>query len=50
VDARNRVVELEIKVLDSKLEIDSLKASPVVSDEVDCADCSIFLSDLALFK
>jgi hypothetical protein len=37
-------------VLDSKLEIDSLKASPAVSDEVDCADCSIFLADLALFK
>jgi hypothetical protein len=37
-------------VLDSKLEIDSLMASPVVSDEVDCADCSIFLDDLALFK
>jgi hypothetical protein len=37
-------------VLDSKLEIDSLKASPVVSDVVYCADCSIFLADLALFK
>jgi hypothetical protein len=37
-------------VLDSKLEIDSLKASPVVSDEVYCADCSIFLANLALFK
>jgi FtsZ-binding cell division protein ZapB len=37
-------------VLDSKLEIDSLKASPVVSDEVDCADCSIFLADLALLR
>jgi hypothetical protein len=23
---------------------------PVVSDEVDCVDCSIFLADLALFK
>jgi hypothetical protein len=44
------VAELETQVLDSKLEIDSLKASPVVSDEVDCADCSIFLADLALFK
>jgi hypothetical protein len=42
--------ELETQVLDSKIEIDSLKASPVVSDEVDCADCSIFLADLALFK
>jgi hypothetical protein len=49
-DARTRVAELETQVLYSKLEIDSLKASPVVSDEVDCADCSIFLADLALFK
>jgi hypothetical protein len=36
--------------LDAKLEIDSLKASPVVSDEVECADCPIFLADLAFFK
>jgi hypothetical protein len=49
-DARNRVAELETQVLDSKLEIDSLRASLVVSDEVDCADCSIFLADIALFK
>jgi hypothetical protein len=40
------VAELETQVLDGKLEIDSLKASPVVSDEVDCADCSVFLADL----
>jgi hypothetical protein len=37
-DARTRVAKLETQ------------ASPVVSDEVDCADCSIFLADLALFK
>jgi chromosome segregation ATPase len=49
-DARTRVAELETKNLDAKLEIDSLKASPVVSDEVECADCPIFLADLALFK
>jgi hypothetical protein len=36
--------------LDAKLEIDSLTASPVVSDEVECADCPIFLADLAMFK
>jgi hypothetical protein len=48
-DARTRVAELETQVLDSKLEIDSLQASLVVSDEVDCDDCSIFLADLALF-
>jgi DNA repair exonuclease SbcCD ATPase subunit len=49
-EARTIVAELETQVLDSKLEIESLKASPVVSDEVDCVDCSIFLVDLALFK
>jgi hypothetical protein len=49
-DARTIVAELETQNLDAKLEIDSLKASPVVSDDVECADCSIFLADLALFK
>jgi hypothetical protein len=49
-DARTRVAELETQNLDVKLEIDSLKASLVVSDDVECADCSIFLVDLALFK
>jgi hypothetical protein len=49
-EARTRVAELETQVLDTKLEIDSLKASPVASDENDCADCSIFLADLALSK
>jgi hypothetical protein len=49
-DARTRAAELETQNLDAKLEIDSLKASPVVSDDVECADCSIFLADHALFK
>jgi hypothetical protein len=49
-DARTRVVELETQVLDGNLEIDSLKASPVVSDEVDCADCSVFLADLTALR
>jgi DNA repair exonuclease SbcCD ATPase subunit len=48
-DDRTRVAELETQNLDAKLEIVSLKASPVVSDDVECADCSIFLADLALF-
>jgi hypothetical protein len=49
-DGRTRVAELETQNLDAKLEIDSLKASLVVSDEVECADCPIFLADLAMFK
>jgi hypothetical protein len=48
-DSRARVAELETQNLDAKLEIDSLKPSPVVSDEVKCADCPIFLAGLALF-
>jgi hypothetical protein len=44
------VAELEIQNLDAKIEIDFLKASPVASDEVECADCPIFLADLAMFK
>jgi hypothetical protein len=44
-DARNRVFELETQNLDAKLEIGSLKASPMVSDDVDCVDCSMYLAD-----
>jgi hypothetical protein len=46
-DARNHVVELETQNLDAKIEIDSLKASLVVSDDVDCVDCFVYLADLA---
>jgi hypothetical protein len=49
-DAWTRVAELETQNLDAKLEIDSRKASFVVSDEVECADCPVFLADLAMFK
>jgi predicted nucleic acid-binding Zn-ribbon protein len=49
-DARTRVADPETQVIDGKLEIDSLKASPVVSDEVDCADCSVFLADLTVLR
>jgi hypothetical protein len=49
-DARTRVDELETQVLDGKLEIDSLKDSPIVSDEIDCVDCSVFLADLTAIR
>jgi hypothetical protein len=49
-DARSRVAELETQNLDARLEIDLLKASPAISDEVECADCPIFLADLTMFK
>jgi hypothetical protein len=34
-DTRNRVAELETQNLDANLEIELLKASPVVFDEID---------------
>jgi hypothetical protein len=49
-DARNRVAELQTQNLDVKLEIDSLKASPMVPDEIDCCDCSVYLVDLTALK
>jgi hypothetical protein len=49
-DARTRVAELETQNLDAKLEIVSLKASPVVFDDVECAGCPIFIVDLVMFK
>jgi ElaB/YqjD/DUF883 family membrane-anchored ribosome-binding protein len=49
-DARTRVAELETQVLDGKLEIDSLKATPIVSDEADCVDCFVFLADLTALR
>jgi hypothetical protein len=49
-DARNRVAELETQNLDAKLEIDSLKASPVFFDDFDCVDCSVYLDDLTSLK
>ena len=35
------MTELESNLLDAKLEIDSLKAAPVVTDVIDCADCNV---------
>jgi hypothetical protein len=49
-DAMSRVAELETQSVDAKLETDSLKASPIVIDEVDCADCSVFLPDLTTLR
>jgi hypothetical protein len=49
-EAKKMRKELRASFEDAKLEIDSLKASPIVSDEVECVDCPNFLDDLALFK
>jgi hypothetical protein len=49
-DATSRVAELETKVLDGKLEVLTLNASPVVFNKVDCADCFVFQADLTALR
>jgi hypothetical protein len=49
-DARNCLAELETHNLDAKLDNYSLKASPVVSNDIDCCDCSMYLADLIALK
>jgi hypothetical protein len=49
-DARNHVAELETQNLDAKLEIDSLKAFHVVSDEIDSCDCFVYQADLTALR
>ena len=48
IDERGEMIgELESKLLDAKLEIDSLKTTPTISNDVECTDCDAFLSDLS---
>jgi nitric oxide synthase oxygenase domain/subunit len=45
---KEKVTDLESKNLDAKLEIDSLNAALVVTDEIDYGDCTVFLADLTV--
>jgi hypothetical protein len=45
-----KVVELECLLVDARAQIDSLKSTPVVTDEPECTDCSTFLGDLTVLK
>jgi hypothetical protein len=42
-EAKERVVELESLLVDARAQIDSLKSAPVVTNEPECIDCSLFL-------
>jgi hypothetical protein len=44
------VVELESLLVDAGAQIDSLKSAPVVTNELDCTDCSTFLGELTVLK
>ena len=49
-ESSDKISELESKLLDASLKISSLKATPIVTDEVECTDCDAFLYDLTELK
>jgi hypothetical protein len=36
--------------VDARAQIDSLKSAPVVTNEPECTDCSVYLDDLTVLK
>jgi hypothetical protein len=49
-EAKKKVVELESLPVDARAQIDSLKSAPVVTNELECTDCSTFLGELTVVK
>jgi hypothetical protein len=49
-EANEKVVELESLLVDARAQLDSLKPSPVVTNEPECTDCSTFLGELTVLK
>jgi hypothetical protein len=49
-ECKEKVVELESLLVDARAQIDSLKSAPIVNDEPECTDCSIFLGDFTMLK
>jgi hypothetical protein len=49
-NASEKVGELESKLLELKLENDSLKLTPTISDDVDCPECDAWLNEIKLLN
>jgi chromosome segregation ATPase len=49
-DASEKVGELESKLLELKLENDSLKLAPTISDDVECSECGAWLNEIKLLN
>jgi chromosome segregation ATPase len=49
-EANEKVVELESLLVDARAQVDSLKSAPVVTNEPECTDCSVFLDELTVLK
>jgi hypothetical protein len=49
-NASEKVGELESKLLELKLENDSLKLAPTISDDVECTECDAWLNEIKLLN
>jgi hypothetical protein len=49
-EAKEKVVELESLLDDARAQIDSLKSTPIVTNEPKCTDCSTFLGELTVLR
>jgi hypothetical protein len=49
-NACEKVGELEFKLLELKLENDSLKLTPTISDDVKCSECNAWLNEIKLLN
>jgi hypothetical protein len=49
-EAKEKVVQLEYLLVDARAQIDSLESTPVVTDEPECIECSVFLGALTVLK
>jgi hypothetical protein len=49
-EAKENVVELESLLVDARAQLDSLKSAPIVTNEPECTDCSVFLGNLTVLE
>jgi chromosome segregation ATPase len=49
-NACEKVGDLESKLLELKLENDSLKLTPTISDDVECTECDAWLNEIKLLN
>jgi hypothetical protein len=49
-EAKEKVVELEYLLVDTRAQLDSLKSTHVVTNEPECTDSSTFLGELTVLK
>jgi hypothetical protein len=49
-ESKEKVVEVESLLVDTRAQIDSIKSPPILTDEPKCTTCSTFLGELTVLK